>query len=55
MKDPYIIVYTVGGIILVFIAFVVFSLFTEGIRSINEHYKEEEKKKKEEERRKRAA
>ena len=55
MNDPYIIFYAVGGLVIVFIAFIVFSLFSEGIKSINEHYLEEEKKKKELEKKKRAA
>lgn len=55
MNDPEVILYAIGGLVLVFATFVVLSLITEGVRSINEHHKEEEKKKKEEERRKRAA
>lgn len=55
MKDPYVIFYCVGGFIIVLIAFAVFALFSEGIRSINQHFLEEEKKKKEIEKKKRAA
>lgn len=55
MSDPYIIFYTLGGLVLVFIAYVVFTLFTEGIRTINQRIVEEEKKKKEIENKKRAA
>jgi len=55
MNDPYVIMYAVGGLIIVLLAFVVFALFTEGIRSINQHVIEEENKKKEAEKKKRAA
>ncbi len=55
MNDPYLIFYALGGLLIVLIAFVFFALFTEGIRSINQHVIEEEKKKKEIEKKKRAA
>lgn len=55
MNDPYIILYSVGGLIIVLLAFVVFALFTEGVRTINNKLVEEEKKKKEFENKKRAA
>lgn len=40
--------YAFGGVVLVFICFVVFAVFTEFVRSINQKMVDEEKKKKEE-------
>ncbi len=40
--------YAFGGIVLVFISFVVFAVISEFFRNINKQYVEEEKKKKEE-------
>lgn len=53
--DPFIVVYTITGIVIVCGVFIVLSLFTEGVRSINAKVKEEEDRKKEEEKRRRAA
>lgn len=55
MNDPYVIFYAVGGLIIVLLAFVVFALFTEGVKTLNKKLVEEEKKKKDIEKNKRAA
>lgn len=55
MNDPYIIFYSIGGLVLVFLSYLVFTLFTEAVRTINQKFVEEEKKKKEIENKKRAA
>lgn len=49
--DPYLIVYALGGLILVMLTYIVLSIFSDGVRLMNNRLKEEEKKKKEEERR----
>ncbi len=53
--DAHLIVYIVSGIFLVIITWIVLTIFSDGVRAINNHYKEEERKKKEEEKRRRAA
>lgn len=53
--DPFLIVYSLAGLIIVMLVYIVLSFFTDGVRSVNNHMKEKEKKKKEEERSRRAA
>lgn len=52
LTDPYLIIYTLGGLVLVLLTFAVLSIFTEAVRSMNQKVKDEEKKKKEAEREK---
>ncbi|MFL5785047.1 MAG: hypothetical protein ACJ76H_10580 [Bacteriovoracaceae bacterium] len=53
--DPYLIVFTIIGILIVLVAWVFFALLKEGAKMAHEAIYETEKKKKEEEKRKRAA
>lgn len=53
--DPALVVYSLGGIVIVFATFVILALLTEGVRSINQKIVDDEKKKKEELNKKRAA
>lgn len=50
LNDPYLIIYTLGGFLLVLLTFAVLSIITEAVRSMNQKVKDEEKKKKEAER-----
>jgi hypothetical protein len=52
--DPELVIYTIGGIILVAATFIVLSLFTEGVKTINSKVQESEKKAKEKERERRS-
>jgi hypothetical protein len=45
--DPALVVYSLGGIFIVFATFVVLALLTEGVKTINGKIQEEDKKKKE--------
>jgi hypothetical protein len=53
--DPYLIVFTIIGLLIVLVAWVFFALLKEGAKMAHEAIYETEKKKKEEEKRKRAA
>lgn len=53
--DSHLIIYIVIGLLIVALTYIVLAFLTDGVRAINDHYKEEEKKKKEEEKRRRAA
>lgn len=53
--DSHLVIYTVIGLILVALVYIVLAVITDGVRAINNHYLEEEKKKKEEEKKRRAA
>lgn len=52
--DPSLVVYSIGGFMIVGATFIVLSLFTEGIRAINTKIQEEEKQKKEKEKERRS-
>jgi hypothetical protein len=53
--DPILVIYIIGGIFMVIAAFVIFSLFTEGVKAANDAITGNDKKKKEEEKKRRAA
>ncbi len=53
--DPVLLIYSVGGLIIIFATFVVLALLTEGVKGLNRKIHDEEKKKSEEQNRKKAA
>lgn len=53
--DPALVIYSIGGVLIVVGTFIVLSLFTEGVKTIHSKITKEENKKKDEQKKRNAA